>query len=102
MIQQKTTYIRPSADVPWHWNVVNRQTHAQNLDKNYFSTGKVLTQYEEAPNELTSTWYRFWDSQASIDAYFADPEVIEWDTAAKSYNDFAGIVVSPHDITTIN
>lgn len=102
MIQQKTTLTRSSTDVPWHWNVISRSEHAAHLEKNYIATGKILTQYEEVPNELTSVWYRFWNSMDSLNEYFADPKVAEYDNAAKSYNEFASIIVSPHDITTIS
>ena len=102
MIQQKTTLTRPSADVPWHWDVINRNEHARNLEENYISKGKILTQYEEIPNELTSVWYRFWDNIESYNAYLVDPKVMAYDAAAKSYNDFAGIVISPAEITQLN
>jgi len=101
MIQQKTILTRPSDDIPWHWSVINRSEHAANLERNYISTGKILTQYEEIPNDRTSVWFRFWDSMESLNQYMSDPKVIEYDAAAKSYNDFAGIVVAPHEITEI-
>lgn len=101
MIQQKTILTRPSSDVPWHWTVINRAEHAANLEKNYIATGKILTQYEEIPNERTSIWFRFWDSMESYNAYAADPKVQAYDEAAKSYNDFAGIVMTPHEFVEI-
>jgi hypothetical protein len=102
MIQQKTILTRPSLDVPWHWNVISRSEHAAHLEKNYIATGKILNQYEEIPNELTSIWYRFWNSSDSLNEYMSDPKVAEYDAAAKSYNEFANIQALPHEITTIS
>lgn len=99
MIQQKATLVRPSDDIPWHWFVVNRSQHAINLEQKYILTEKILTQYEENPDDLTSVWYRFWDSIESFNEYTADPEVILYRTACNEYNDFVGIKLISNEFT---
>jgi hypothetical protein len=99
MIQQKATLVRPSDDIPWHWFVVNRSQHAINLEQKYILTEKILTQYEENPDELTSILYRYWDSIESYNEYIADPEVILYRTACKEYNDFVGIKLISNEFT---
>ena len=101
MIQQKVTLARPSADIPWHWFVVNRGQYAIHLEQKYILTEKVLTQYEETPDELTSIWFRFWDNQESCDQYYADPEVQLYRKACNDYNNFVGIVLTSNEFTEV-
>lgn len=99
MIQQKTTLVRPSADIDWHWFVVNRSQHAINLEQKYILTEKILTQYEENPDDTTSIWYRFWDNIESYNEYLADPEVILYRTTCNEYNNFVGIKMTSNEFT---
>ena len=99
MIQETVTLTRPSSDIPWHWFVVNRSNFAVHVEQNYILTEKMLTQYEENPDELTSIWIKFWDSEASIKEFHADPEVQIYRKACNDYNKFVGITMSDSVLT---
>jgi len=99
MIQQKVVMTRPSNDIPWHWFVVNRSQFAVHLEQQYILTEKILTQYEETPDDLTSVWFRFWDCMESFDQYMADPEVQLYKQACDDYNNFVGIKIISREFT---
>ena len=93
---------RPSDDIPWHWFVVNRSQYAIHLEQQYILTEKILTQYEENPDDLTSIWFRYWDSMESFDQYMADPEVQLYKKACDEYNAFVGIKIVSRDFTEVS
>lgn len=99
MIQQKVILARPSSDIPWHWFVVNRSQYAIHLEQKYILTEKILTQYEETPDELTSIWYRYWDNIESFNEYTADPEVQRYKQACDDYNNFVNIRLVSREFT---
>lgn len=101
MIQEKITLTRPHSNIPWHWLVVDRTQYAAHLVQQYIFTDKLLKQYEETPDVLTSVWFRIWDSMASFEEFSVDPEVLIYKKVCKDYNDSVGIITSEIELTGI-
>lgn len=92
------TYVRPSIDKDWWYDVADRRFIQQYINEKYIITGKILRfdsiQYETNP--LITDIVIEWKDMDVVDEFSSDPILLEyWSISRDEYNNENGVTTTP-------
>ncbi len=93
MILFTKTFTRPNTNIKFHHEVLDNSLFKNHLKKNYYDTGKLLSEKKITDeSNLILTYKSLWNSRSDFDEYDNDPVLTLYWSQRDDYNRVNNIV----------
>jgi hypothetical protein len=100
MILAKRTFRRPSIDIPWFFNILDKSEFISRYNEIYLP--HLVFDLQDYDNPLVAKFLVVWDTIETHNNYKTDPILSKFWTLRDQYNEEMGVTVESYTVEEIN